>query len=85
MTAVAGTTHLRQAWRRVDDDGQLAALAGSQQRLLQRCALGRRGVLEAAAVEHHAAALLGHPLGQHHLCGEEAAVARGAAPARAMP
>mmetsp|Transcript_29898 Transcript_29898/g.88502 ORF Transcript_29898/g.88502 Transcript_29898/m.88502 type:complete len:275 (+) Transcript_29898:809-1633(+) len=58
---------LRQARRRVHHNGQLAALACLQQRRLELRTLGRRRVLEATRVEHHAAAQRPHVLGHHHL------------------
>jgi len=48
--------NLAQAGAGVADDGDLAALAGRHQALLQVVALHRRRVLEAARVEQHAAA-----------------------------
>eukprot|EP00983_Pelagomonas_calceolata_P109597 1159572-Pelagomonas_calceolata.AAC.1 len=68
MSEPAGSLpHLGQARAGVHHDGQLAVLTGRQQGLLQGCALAGSSVLEATAVEDHAAALAVHLLGDDHL------------------
>lgn len=63
MPASHARPHLRQAWRRVHDDGDLAPLAGLQQRGLQVGALGGSSVLEAAAAGGGRAGRMGIGLG----------------------